>query len=324
MNLICIIPSLCQGAPLKNLENCIDSLTRSAKKASASVKIVVVTNNAKDQIDSNFSKKIDLLLHWRQEFNFAAMNNKAISKSIKKYRAEWLFLVNDDVWVSSDFFCEFEKKLSKDKQPDLANPIVYRGESTEVDSFGVEYFKSGYVKNAVNHSVYARLLTASALLVRKGFIRKMLDAYGYFFNPILGSYYEDVEMTIRALALGGTVMRYKELEAYHLGSFSTGRRSEYVLFQSYKNSFWVVVLTWPRNIILKNILSIFIVQMWFLFYATLKYGPGFYFEVIKKTSDNLQHLLVLRKNTILRYDNKFDMGKVYSKYIFRTRNGVAL
>jgi len=249
------------------------------------------------------------------------MNNKAITYILKKYYQDYILLINDDAWIHKDFFQGFPK----DGKYDVYIPKIYISEDltkAKLSSFGVEYFKSGSVRNANNISLNTTLFSASCVLVRAPFVKHVINKYNYFFNPILRSYYEDIELGIRGLAIGAKYKKVTKMIAYHLGSFTSGKKSRYTIFMSYRNSLWVIVLCWPVKTIISNIFNIIIVLMWSFIYSSYRFGAFFYIKIIYLTIINTPLLVRERKNILSKYNSNFEFNRILSRYKFRTRGGV--
>lgn len=321
LKIVCIIPSLCSKQSLPNLIKCIDSLKIAQKLSNVELTITIVSNGKKLLL-SGVRKKIDCLIKLEGEFNFAQMNNFAINKILDKSTPEWVLFINDDAWVEINFFKVFFGLVSRGRV-DLLSPKVIKAGSSRIDSFGIEYFKSGYAKNSDNNTNFTSLATASVLMARVSFLEQVRLIYGYVFNPILTSYYEDVEFSIRALGLGGKIKKSEKLVAYHVGSFSSGFKSKYVLYQSYRNVLWVILLAWPIESIIRNSFSILVVQAWFFTHALIKFGPAFYIHIIGDTLNNLPAILRERKKIIASYDKSFTLDKYLCPHTFRMGRGTA-
>jgi hypothetical protein len=317
----CIIPSLCQGKNLTYLRRCLNSLI-AAKTNNVRLKIIVVSNNRGARLDS-LSGRVDGLIKVDESFGFAKMNNEAIDRSLELNKSDYHLLINDDAWVEKDFFKVFVETVKKSR-PDLLISLIYTPDKKVIDSYGVEYFKSGYAKNNISFDVQTTLAPAACLLIKSSFLKQIKKSYGYYFNPLLHSYLEDVELSIRAKAIGASLLKNKKLIAYHLGSATYGKKGRFTMFQTYRNILWLIILTWPAKIILKHLPSILLVQGWMIFCSLYSFGPLLYLQVLADTLRNLKQLLRARKMTIAKYHKSFNFNKLFSKYAFRTYHGVTI
>jgi len=322
MNLNCIIPSTCSKDALPHLIRSIGSLIASAKVANLSLKIVVVTDN-KSARPAALKSKIDPFLYAGKKPGFAKMNNFGIDKTIMAESSDYYLLINDDAWLEPAFFKEF-LKASKSQKPDLTVPLIYEKGGPTIDSFGIEYFTSGYAKNAPSFDIKTQLAPAACLIVKTSLLKKMKKTYGFYFNETLFSYLDDVEFSIRARALGAKIAKNKKMKAHHMVSFTAGKKSYYVMYQTYRNILWLIIMTWPFKYIARNILSIIVVQGWVFLYSLKSFGPRLYFRVLVETVRKISVLLRRRKKIMSSYPKKFNFESLFSKYAFRTYHGVTI
>jgi len=306
MTITCIIS--CAGNP-KNipiLHTCIQSLQH-AKKSQTKLIIVVTTNNTKHHITKDAS--IDLLVVSPKDAGFVGINNKAVQKTLHK-KSDYYLIINDDAWVKSDFFSQLE--IEAQKGGDILVPYIYESDKKNTDSFGVEYFRTGYSKNAFSSNITTSLASMSCLLIRTNFLKKMISAYGFFLNPLLKWYLDDVEFSIRALARGAMFLKCRNIIAYHQRTFTWGRKSYFVMYQSFRNLLWVIALTWPTSIIKKNIIRIICWQIVTAFYCLIKYSPFMYPSVLSDTIHNWRTLMKKRTSILSKYTNIDSLATMFS------------
>jgi len=295
-----------------------------AKTRSIKLEVIVVTENkqAKKSLEKNeLLPLIDELIIAKEKSGFAGMNNLAIDKAIDKFSPDFVLLINDDAQVEKDFF----KKLISDQsiqKADIIAPLILIRETNKLDSFGVEYFKSGYAKNALDTQVKTTLASASCLLVKEKLLQKMKLKYGFYFNDLLYFYLEDVEFCIRAVMLGAEIIKCKVLKVHHVCSASSGQRSYFTMYQTYRNIGWLIIMTWPLKVIFKNMWSILLVQAWIMFYSLKSFGPKLYVNLIIDTIKNLEQLINKRKKIIPAYKKNINFLNMFSPYTFRTYHNI--
>ena len=320
VKVVCIIPSALSTESMKSLMDCVQSLRVAQKSVHLTIHIVTTNQNIKPHTPDLGKIRI---YHAKPKSGFGQMNNLVIDKTITQIASDYYLFINDDAYVSPSFFKEFSLLLMKDK-PDLLNPIIYTPSSDTIDSFGVEYFRSGYAKNAGEKNIQTTLATASCLLVKTSFLKKMKKSYGCYFNPILHYYLEDVEFSIRALALKGRITKSDRLKAYHIGSHTSQKKSYFTIYHTYRNILWVILMTWDTTTVQRNILSIMTVQCWLLFYGTKLFGLGLYPKIYIDTLKHFKTIMAFRKTIIPNYTETLSKQKLFSKHIFRTGKGMAL
>jgi GT2 family glycosyltransferase len=318
----CIISSLCSEKACPILKRCVYSVSKSASKVRVELRVVVVTNGEHLSL-RGVRKNIDLLVRVKNPYSFAKMNNIAIDKALVKFDPNWILLMNDDAYVKDTFFKYFLQAVSN-KKTDFVVPLVYNHEGSVIDSFGVEYFCSGHPKNSTNIKIKTQLAAAACLLINTNLLKEMKSKFGFYFNNFLISYLEDVEFSIRAMAIGAKTLKVKDMITYHEVSYTNGKKSNYVMYQSFRNLIWIIIMTWPFKIIIKNIFNIIMVQGLMFVLSVRMLNPWLYIKIWPITIKKLPNLLKLRKKIISAYPKDFKFEKILSPYAFRTNHNVKI
>lgn len=319
LKVTCIIPSLCSEKSYPILRECILSLQKSSTKARVKLNIVIVSNGEK-LILKDLRKYVSKILRIPNPYSFAKMNNRAIDYSLNHLSQDWVLLINDDAYVEKNFFKIFSNnKLARSN--DIIIPLVYEGEGPQIDSFGIDYFNSGYARNARKLNIRTELAAAACLFLKTTLLETMKDRYGFCFNEILKAYYDDVEFSIRARGVGATIYKNTDLYVHHMVSFTNIKGSRYMGFQAFRNLIWVLIMTWPKKELLHNFTNIVLVQLWALLYTTATYGPFLYISIWIDTFTNLPKLLSIRKKIISAYITNFNFKSLTANYAFRTYKG---
>lgn len=324
IRLAVIIPSTLKQSQLPLLNQSIASLHN--QDSGPRVKIFLVSHKAPS---TALKKQFSEVKHVQctAGCGFGEMNNIVLEKAYQDKSIDWVLLLNDDAYLQDDFFAQLSKTLSKpSKDTDLLAPLVLSARDTQrIDNYGVEYFRSGYAKNNHQLNVKTTLASAGCLLVRRTFLEKMKQEYGFFFNPLYYYYLEDVDFVIRAAMIGGRVIRGKQLVAYHYGSSSSGGyKNEFSLFHTYRNTIWVMLCCWPMRSILRNIPNILLVQAWVFLVCSVKHGLHVYLKIWVQTVRNWPLLMKYRKQTCAAYTGfsaHHRLHSLLSRYSFRTYYG---
>lgn len=315
IKIVCIIPSACNHRTLPYLKKTIRLLKKSASDQIQLTIIVVSDNpNAQKLINRIYTDTIYLVSN---NFGFAQSNNQAIEKSMKCYKSDYYLLINDDAWIDVNFFKNFCSQTIL--SADLVIPLVYGMNGTTIDSFGGEYYTSGYVRNATKKDWGTTMATAACLLIKTTFIKALLRHYGYIFNPILNYYMEDTELSIRAHGIGAHFLKSGQLKVFHKGSATSKKLSDFVLYQTYRNMIWVILLTWPIHIILKNLYVIMAIHFWIIITSFNVRFPLVYLKIFIETLWISRRIFIDRRKALSSYSHNFKFESIFSPYAFRTR-----
>jgi len=309
MTITCIISCAGYAKNIPVLKKCVLSL-QNAKTPKTRLIIAVTTNNVRHEITKDIL--IDTLIVSPKNAGFVGINNKAVQETIKR-KSDFYLIINDDAWVKADFFKILEKQeSSSQKRGDIIIPYVYESDKKTLDSFGVEYFRTGYSKNAFSSDIGTSLASMSCLLIRTDFLQKMISSYGYFLNPLLKWYLDDVEFSIRALARGAIFVKCKDIISYHQRTFTWGRKSYFVMYQSFRNLLWVIFLTWPKQIIMKQLFRLICWQLIIAGYCLLKYSPLMYPAIIVDTIRHRRALIRKRRRILSQYTHSEIFSTIFS------------
>ena len=321
LKIICIIPTKCADTSLPLLNRCLKSLHASAKLANVIIKPILVSD-FKDHKRSDIKERYSEFNYVGEQKGFAKVNNMMIKKTINQ-KFDYYLIINDDAWIDKNFFKNAKELINK-QHPDVVVPLIYERVGKKIDSFGIEYFKSGYAKNSRLLSTETQLGAMACLLVSKQIMQKMKESYGMYLNEILFSYFDDVEFSIRARGLMAKYVKNKSMIAHHYGSYSYGKKSLKVMYLSYRNLIWVILMTWPLKNICKHLFSILFVQSWTIYYGSKRNGLTLYIKYLWETLVNIKEIMAIRKRVISNYDKRFDFETTLSKVAFRTYHNMTL
>jgi GT2 family glycosyltransferase len=316
MFILVIIPTSGNSASLTYLKRSINSIVLSAHLAKVKVKIYIITDNSSARVDL-LDVQIDNFLLVDSSLGFSEKNNVAVFESLNFFNPDYFLFINDDAWIDKSFFVNFKKI----RNADIINPLIYTSGKKIIDSFGVEYFRSGYAKNANLAEVPTQLATAACMLVKTSLVKRMQRSYGFVFNPIYHYYLEDVDFCLRALGVGARIAKFQYLRAYHIGSATSGQKSYFTMYHTYRNILWLILITWPRKTILYHLKNILLVQMWTILYSTFQQSPLLYLKIAIDTARFFNKIRNYRERTLNGYRANFNFEKVFSNLTFRTYHG---
>lgn len=214
------------------------------------LEVIVVDNASSDgsvqMIAESFSSV--QVISCPTNLGFAAANNLAARNASQQSR--WLALLNPDAFPEPDWletllaaaaanpeYAVFASRLLDAKTPgfldgigDAYHPsgLVWRiGHGQSADSAPVQ-----------NHEVFSAC--AAALLIRRDAFEK---AGG--FDEDFFCYVEDVDLGFRLRLLGFRALYVAAAVAYHVGSATTGRRSDFSVYHGHRNLVWTYVKNMP-------------------------------------------------------------------------------
>lgn len=305
------------------LDNCLTSLKKAAKNY-VNLKILVNVETNEKPTFGKTSKYINDILIAKPKSFYTSRHNKSIDFCIKNHNPDYVVLINDDAWVDKNFFKELISCIGD--SPEVVVPLIYRPNNKNLDSFGVEYFQSGYSKNNVFKNIATQLASASCVVISKNGLEKIKKIYGSYFTEIFGWYIEDVELFLRMRIIGAEFLKNKKMKANHIGSSTWGINSYFPSFHGARNTLWTIIINWPKKLIIRNIFNILLMQFWVFAFNTYKHGPKLYLNVIRDTVKNFDQLKIIRKKHLKVSENSdfFNRNnrKIFSSITFRTKQDI--
>jgi GT2 family glycosyltransferase len=266
------------------------------------------TDNAVDELnpeDYKFPIKIEKLT---KNLGFAAANNI----SARLARGKYLVLLNADAFPEPDWL---ERLLDAAKiYPDtfFSSRQVQANKSETLDGEGDVYHVSGlgwrhnyglpvYPSNQLQEVFSA--CGAAALFPRQAF----LDAGG--FDEDYFSYHEDVDLGFRLRLRGLNCMLVPQAVVHHVGSASTGKRSDFSVYYGHRNLVWTYFKDMPALLLWLYLPLHALVNLFFLIYFTFK-GQGR--AIWRAKIDALRGLpKILKKRRAIQLQRKVSVGDIH-------------
>lgn len=231
----------------KHLPRCLNSLRAQTIQ---DFEIILVDNGSTDgSADGVQGKYSDLRIKvntLEKNLGFAAANNIGARLA----RGKWLVLLNADAFPEPDWL---QKLLhAAEQHPDYnffaSRQIQYLNPKL-LDGAGDEYHTSGLAwRRYYNHSSTDHGLTqqeifgacaAAAMYRREDFLNTGELDEDFF------SYFEDVDLSFRLRLRGGRCLYVPEAVVHHVGSASTGKLSDFVIYYGHRNLVWTFVKNMP-------------------------------------------------------------------------------
>ncbi len=237
-------------------------------------------------------------------------------------RGKWLALLNADAFPRPDWLEKLlhaayrhpEFSFFSSRQLQFAQPDI-------LDGAGDEYHISGLAwRRFYNHPAQQYGLqedevfsacAAAAIYNREDF----LEVGG--FDESFFAYFEDVDLSFRLRLAGGRCLYVPEAEVCHVGSASSGKTSDFVMYHGHRNLVWTFFKNMPGSL--------------FWWYLPLHIGMNFFFgisfllkgrgsAVLRAKFDAFYHLpAIIRERRQIQETRKIsvrDLLKVMNRGLF--------
>ncbi len=212
--------------------------------------VIIMDNKSVDDSMSQVKKGWTELNLTMQRLNtnlgFAVANNIGARLA----RGKWIALLNADAFPEPDWLEKLLKAAEQNPQYTAfsSRQIQYNAPHL-LDGAGDAYHISGlawrnsYNLRAESHGLEQKEIfspcAAAALYSRKEFLKVGGFDEDYF------SYFEDVDLGFRLRLNGAKCLYVPEAVVHHVGSASTGKRSDFSVYYGYRNMIWTFVKNMP-------------------------------------------------------------------------------
>lgn len=251
----------------EHLPHCLDSLSLQTFQ---SFEVIVVDNGSPQQEIVGLEQKypaLDLRLE-RLGLNqgFAVANNIGARLA----RGKWLALLNPDAFPKPGWLEKLldaarrhpEFSFFSSRQLQFAQPDILDGAGDEYHISGLAW-RRFYNHPAQNYGLQEEEVfsacAAASIYKREDFLQVGGFDESYF------AYFEDVDLSFRLRLAGGRCLYVPAAEVCHVGSASSGKTSDFVMYHGHRNLVWTFFKNMPGAL--------------FWWYLPLHMGMNFFFGV---------------------------------------------
>lgn len=211
--------------------------------------VVLLDNGADEPPDpALFSQHPNTNLHLlRSETNlgFAGGNNLAARQA----QGDYLVLLNNDAFPEPDWLATIHQATLINPEHCFASRLLQANNPALLDGEWNVYHASGLAwrKNhnrSVSFSLTKPRYVMSACAAASAYPRSAFEQIGGFDEDFF-AYMEDVDLDLRLRLAGYDCLYLPEAVVHHVGSGSTGSRSDFSTFYGHRNMIWAFVKNMP-------------------------------------------------------------------------------
>lgn len=273
----------------KYLTRCLDCLV---KQTFQDFEVIVIDNGSLDDATVGLEQKYPGLLlrveRLPSNVGFARANNLGAQLA----QGKWLALLNADAFAEPDWL---EKTLDAvSRHPDFSfftSRQIQADQPDLLDGSGDEYHSSGlawrrfYSYPAKDYGLKEEEVFsacgAAAVYNREDFIR-----VGGFDERFF-SYFEDVDLGFRLRLDGGRCLYVAQAVVQHVGSASSGKKSDFVVYHGHRNLVWTFFKNMPAGLFWRYLPLHLVMNVFFILSFFLK-GQGS--AILRAKRDAIYHL----------------------------------
>lgn len=301
------------------ISTCLDKLVT---QTFSDFEVIIVDNGS---VDNSLAESVERKLPFdlsierlNANLGFAAANNTGARLA----RGKWLVLLNTDAFPEPAWLENLVQATEKNPEYSLlASRQIQANRPELLDGTGDVYhisglaWRSNYNLPTEKFGHYASEVFspcgASALYLRDDFLQAGGFDEDYF------SYFEDVDLGFRLRLCGAKCLYVPGAVVRHVGSGSTGQRSNFSVYHGYRNMIWTFIKDMPTPLIWIFLPLHLFAILFFALYLTLR-GQGH--AIWKAIFDALVGLpKMLPKRRMIQKNKKIrtgDLLKVMSTGLF--------
>ncbi len=235
----------------KHLQTCVHKLST---QTFYDFEVILVDNGSEDGALGGLHEKYPALdLHIQRlssNQGFALANNIGARLA----HGQWLALLNADAYPEPDWLEQLLRATEQNpeyisfssRQIQFNEPHLLDGAGDAYNISGLAW-RNGYKLPSKTYGLQKKEVfspcAAAALYFREAFLKVGGFDEDYF------SYFEDVDLGFRLRLSGEKCLYVPEAVVYHVGSASTGKRSDFSVYYGYRNMIWTFVKNMPSPLI---------------------------------------------------------------------------
>jgi GT2 family glycosyltransferase len=231
----------------RELPDCLESLSKQTFK---DFEVIVVDNGSSDGACANLPDDWPTLrfqiIPLDRNNGFAVANNIGVRAA----QGHWVALLNADAFPEQNWLYGLEAAARENPRYNFfTSRQIQAGRPELMDGAGDEYHVSGlawrryYGQESITYGLQAEEVfgacAAAALYVREDFLKVGGFDEDYF------SYFEDVDLSFRLRIAGGRCLYVPAAIVYHVGSASSGKMSDFVIYHGHRNLVWTYFKNMP-------------------------------------------------------------------------------
>lgn len=257
------------------IRTCLGHLTQQTFQ---DFEVVIVDNASSDGSVKDLKEKWSTLII--QIENLEVNKGFAVANNIGAHlaRGPWLALLNADAFPAPDWLEKLLHAAEKNSDFSSFSSRQIQAKAKDLlDGAGDAYHITGLAwRRYYNKSVHEYGLDfkdvfsacpAAALYSRDSFLQAGGFDEDYF------SYFEDVDLGFRLRLNGKKCLYVPDAVVHHMGSASTGKRSDFSVYHGYRNMIWTFIKNMPSPLIWIFLPLHLSAILFFAFYLTVR-GQG--------------------------------------------------
>jgi GT2 family glycosyltransferase len=228
------------------IQKCLVSLSN---QIFSDFEVIIINNGSQEPFNKNLLQDFQNLqikfIQLPENIGFSAGNNLGVEHAIGKY----IVTLNADAFPQKEWLEHINKAIEKYPDCFFASKQVMANDPSRLDGAGDVYHFTGLGWRKFHTYKLQKLKLEeqevfSACAAAAIYPKKAFDEVGGF-DPDYFSYGEDVDLGFRLRLAGYRCIFLPNAVVQHVGSASTGRRSDFSVYYGHRNLVWTFVKNMP-------------------------------------------------------------------------------
>jgi GT2 family glycosyltransferase len=242
---------------IQYVDKCVESVINQTYE---NIEFIIVDNASTDGSIQIIQKKYPLFRYLLNNKNYGFA--KGMNQGIEISKGEYVLLLNNDVYLDSNYIKEGLSRIQKDEKIGFIGGLEYIWKADKLTdklhiSCGPMYLRKRMQMTGKNNFYDEQVcfgITGSFPIVRKKMLDDIFSVSGYYFDEDFETGWEDTDMRFRAFLRGWRTLYYPNIRAWHILSASdegkirlTQKSSKYQV-RIFRNRYFVILKDLPAEI----------------------------------------------------------------------------
>lgn len=242
---------------------CLRSLTT---LTSVPKKILVIDNGSVPAQDQQLKTEAPLAvtcLRSDTNLGFAGGMNLGIRTLLTDSKIQSVLLLNNDTVVTAEALPQLLQTLQQPRVGLVGARMLRMDHPDKIENRGLGISSWGLAWNITQPDITPSLAGGGCLLLKRHLIEQLISesTSGGVFDERLFLYFEDVDLGLRARALGWKGVTNDLAIVQHTGGGSTQASPDIPLYYWHRNSIWVVLKNFPTITLMINVIPMVMLHL---------------------------------------------------------------
>lgn len=298
---------------LDNTLKCLESLLELPELPG---EILVIDNGsmpAQDQDLRQFAQGPIRIIRVEKNLGFAGGCNLGIQELLKRSEMQYVLLLNNDTSVTAPAIPALLAATQEAGVGLVGARMMRKDQPDKIENRGLALSSWGLAWNITNEQDQPSLASGGCVLLTREMVEQVGQS-GNVFDQNLFLYVEDVDLGLRALALGWKSVTADTAVVYHVGSASTKKHPDMALYYWHRNILWVMLKNFPAVTLWLHFFPVVLLHLAIACLYTLKGKGGVIWKAKWDACKGIPRVLTQRQALPAKLKHKEFTAILYSNW----------